>query len=636
MGLPIFNIGGLASGLDTAAMIDALVEVEQIPVQQLEARQADYQAKDSAWQTISTRFSAIRSALSAIDSESDLNKLVTAASSDDTIVLATPTGAADPGSISFTVDALAANHQTASDTNFTGGDALVGAGTFTITVGGSDHVVTADATTTLNGLSQQINALGIGVTASVISVDGTNSKLVLSSDDSGLSNVFTTSSTISSLGSTSIVQQGADAQLTVGSGPGALTITRATNTITDLVNGVTLDVKQTSASPITVTVGRDLDATAEKVSELVTAINSALSTLADYTRYEATSDTAGVLVGDSAARDLAFQLRSALSSVVNEQSGDYAVPSAIGISLNRSGTFNFNETKLREALEADWDAVAGLFTVSGSAVDSRLSHVSKGSGTVDGAYEVVVTQAASQADVTGSAYFAWFFDRSFDVTYGTTTTTVDIPAWASVNAAVDQINSDLDAAGITAVRASVEDIGAGNNGIKLSTTAYGSAESFIVSAGAPFGLGGTHTGTDVAGTIGGEAATGTGQQLVADAGDPTGLRVRVTATAAEISGAGGSLSLGDVVISSGMMGALDGLLDAAEGSGGKIARARDLWQAQIDAAEDRIETLLDRIDRKEALLVKQFAALESAMSTLSSQAAWLAAQLGTASSGQSG
>lgn len=636
MGLPIFNIGGLASGLDTASMIDALIEVEQIPVQQLEARQAEYQAKDSAWQTVSTRFSAIRSALDAIDSESDLNKLVTAASSDDTVVLATPTGSAVPGSITFVVDALAANHQVASDTNFTGGDALVGAGTFTITKGGTDHVVTATASTTLSEMAQEINALDIGVTASIVSIDGTNSKLVMSSDNSGLANTFTTSSTIAGLSSTSIVQQGADAQLTVGSGPGALTITRATNTITDLVDGVTLDIKQTSATPVTITTGRDLDATVEKVSELVTAINSALSTLADYTRYDATSDTAGVLVGDAAARDLAFQLRSALSSVVNEQSGDYAVPSAIGISLNRSGTFDFNETKLREALEADWDAVAGLFTVSGSAVDSRLSYVSKGSSTVDGTYDVTVTQAAAQAETTGSAFVTRPFDRTFDVTYGTTTTTVEIPGWASVNAAVDQINNDLDAAGISGVRASVEDLGGGDDGIKLATTAYGSAESFIVSGGAPFGLDGTYTGADVAGTIGGEAATGTGRLLVADAGDPTGLMVKVTATAAEISGAGGSLSLGDVVISSGMMGALDGLLDEIEGAGGKIARARDLWQAQVDAAEDRIETLLDRIDRKEALLVKQFAALETAMSTLSSQAAWLAAQLGSTSTGQSG
>ena len=200
-----------------------------------------------------------------------------------------------------------------------------------------------------------------------------------------------------------------------------------------------------------------------------------------------------------------------------------------------------------------------------------------------------------------------------------------------MSAAVDQINSDLDSAGITQVRASVEDIGGGNQAIGLATTSYGSGESFIVS-GAPFGLNGTYTGTDVAGTIGGEAATGSGRTLIADSGSPEGLQVLITATQSEVSGAGGSLSLGDVVLSSGMMGALDTFLDAAEGAGGKIARARDAWQSQITLADERIEILEDRIDRKEALLVKQFAALETAMSTLSSQAAWLASQLGAQSS----
>jgi flagellar hook-associated protein 2 len=628
MTLPTLQIGGLASGLDTNAIIAGLIEVEQIPVQQLEARKAEYSAKDAAWQTINTRFSAIRSALDAVDSLTDLNKLVSAASSNESAVLASPTGAATPGTVSFTVDALAANHQVASTTNFTGGDALVGAGAFTITIDGVDHTVTAMASTTLNELAQSINALGVEVAASVISVDGTDHKLMLTADDTGLSGAFTTSGTIASLTTTSVVQQAADAQMTLGSGAGALTITRSSNTVTDLVSGVSIELKETTTSAVTITIARDVDAGVEKVKGLVDAVNSALTTMADYTRYDSVSETAGILAGDSAARSLAFDLRSALSSVVNQESGEYAVPSSIGISLNRSGTFDFDETKLRGAMESDFDAVAQLFTVSGGAVDGRLSYVSKTAATVDGAYEVVVTQAATQAEATGSAYFGWFFDRSFDVTYDGNTTTVTVPGFASLTAAVNQINSDLDAAGITQVRATVESIGGGDQAIKLATAEYGSGSSFLVEASAPFGLGGTHTGADVAGTIGGQAATGTGQLLTASGGDPEGVQVSVTATAAEVAAAGGSLSLGDVVISSGMMGALGGLLDEAEGSGGKIARARDLWQAQVDLADERIETLLDRIDRKEALLLKQFAGLESAMATLSTQAAWLSSQLG--------
>ena len=83
MAVPLFNIGGLASGLDTSAMITAILDVERIPIQQLEARKGDHQVEDNAWQAINTRYSAIRTALNDLDSASDLNKLATASSSNE-------------------------------------------------------------------------------------------------------------------------------------------------------------------------------------------------------------------------------------------------------------------------------------------------------------------------------------------------------------------------------------------------------------------------------------------------------------------------------------------------------------------------------------------------------------------------
>ena len=79
MAVPLFNIGGLASGLDTSAIISSLIEVERIPVQQLESRKSLFNARDAAWQDLNTKFSAIRTALDALKTQDDLNKLVTAA-----------------------------------------------------------------------------------------------------------------------------------------------------------------------------------------------------------------------------------------------------------------------------------------------------------------------------------------------------------------------------------------------------------------------------------------------------------------------------------------------------------------------------------------------------------------------------
>jgi len=68
-------------------------------------------------------------------------------------------------------------------------------------------------------------------------------------------------------------------------------------------------------------------------------------------------------------------------------------------------------------------------------------------------------------------------------------------------------------------------------------------------------------------------------------------------------------------------------VDAAEGIDGSIARARDRWQNQIDFMDDRIADFEDRLDRKEAALIRQFSALEVSLQSLSSQSAWLASQV---------
>ena len=147
MTLPTLQIGGLISGLDTNAIIAGLIDLERLPIQTLENRRSVYEAKDSAWQDINTRLSAVRTAFNAINDSSDFDKLVTAASSNEAAVSGAPTGSATPGTITFAVNQLATTHRVGSTAAFSGADALVGAGDFTISMGGSDSVVTASAST---------------------------------------------------------------------------------------------------------------------------------------------------------------------------------------------------------------------------------------------------------------------------------------------------------------------------------------------------------------------------------------------------------------------------------------------------------------------------------------------------------
>lgn len=632
MAVPLFNIGGLASGLDTNAIISSILDVERIPIEQLESRRVDHQIEDNAWQSIKTRYSAIRTALDAISSQSDFNKFAIATSSNTAAVTATATGEVTPGSVSFTVDKLAANHQTASDTNFSGSDALVGAGDFTITIDGTDHTVTAAADTTLGQLASAINGLGAGVSASVISVDGTNYKLLLSADNTGAADVFTTSGTVASLATNNVIQQGQDAEITIGSGMSALTLSRSTNTITDLIDGVSIQLAQTSASAVTVSTTRDVDAAITAITDLMNEVNSTLATLADLTSYNTETETGGPLVGNGTARALALELRSAISSFVNTNSGTYPMAASVGISLNRDGSFDIDESKLRTALESDFDTVISTLVEGGTAADSRLSFVASSTSTVEGDYAVVVTQAATRASATSSAYVAPGSDTTFQVVVnGSTSVDVSVTTGQAIADVVDAINTALEGAGATTVTATAVNV-SGTDYIQLDHASYGSSATIEV-IGDPFGLAGTYSGTDVAGTIGGEAATGSGQALTASSGDPEGLIIKVTATDAEVTGAGGSLSLGSISFSRGVLGSLDLMVGYAEESGGSIERARDLTASQIDLIDDRIEVLEDRLDRREAMLIRQYAALETAMATLQSQAQWLSSQLAALSGG---
>ncbi len=624
MAVPLFNIGDLASGLDTSAMITAILDVERIPIEQLEARKSGHQVEDNAWQAINTRYSAIRTALDDLDSASDLNKFAVASSSNESAVSVSVTGAPATGTTSFTVDSIALNHQLSSNTNFTGSDALVGAGDFIITKGGVDHTVTATADTTLGQLAAEVNSLGIGVSASVISVDGTDHKLILSSDETGDVNTFTTSGTVTSLGTVDILQQGVDAQITLGSGASALTLSRSSNTITDLIPGVSIELTGTTTSAVSISTQRDIDGTVDAISNLMSEINSTLDTIAAATRYSPEANSGGPLVGNSTARSLAIDLRSAISSVTKSDA-TYPIASSVGVSLNRDGTFDVDESKLREALEADYEAVVDLLVEGGSSSDSRATFVAASEATVEGSYGVVITQAAARAQATSSVFASPGSDSTFQITVGSEIVDVSVTAGQTITEVVQAINSALEDAGVSAVSASEVNV-SGSDYIELNHVGYGSGAQFEV-VGDPFGLAGTYTGVDVAGTIGGEAATGSGRSLTASAGDPEGLILTISATAAQVSGAGGSLSLGDLNFNRGVFGTLDKTIGYAEGSGGRISRAQDLAASQIDLINDRIEVLEDRLDRRELLLIKQYAALETAMSSLQAQSSWLTSQL---------
>ncbi|MEO1062695.1 MAG: flagellar filament capping protein FliD [Actinomycetota bacterium] len=615
MTTPTFNFGGIASGLDTNSIVDQLIQIERNPIVLMQQRQATFQSRADAWSSISTQMSSLRSSIDSLRDMSDFDDLISVRSSNEDAVSVTVGAGGSTGNLAFTVDQLATSHQLASTTTYTSTADSVGAGTLTISVGGVDHDIATTSGTTVENLAAQINESDIGVTANALQIDDTTVKLVLTSDATGEDNSFTATG----LGTFDIVQQGQDAIIGLGTDPlTKLEVKRSSNTVTDLVPGVDVQLKATTTEPITIDSDRDIDGSVERVQGFVDALNGVMTEIRTQTRFDEEGDNDGPLLGDGTLRGIEGELIQEVTGLIDALGTDQNYAASIGIEFTTEGVFELDTTKLREALTDDYDSVTQFFARSGDADDSRAQFGFASDSTVPGSYGVVVTQAATQASTVGSVYSAPGTDTTLTIVNNDVSVDITIGAGDAIETAISKLNTALDNAGIGSLRAS-NDGGA----IKLGQLRYGDTGSFTVSGSAGLGLDGTHTGVDAAGTIDGVAAEGSGRTLTSTSGDSEGLGVTVAVTEAELSAAGGTIDLGSMSYSRGLMGELSELISAYEGAEGELAQAQDRWTDQIDDIDTQIERYEDRLALREATIRRQFTAMETTLSNLQSQMSFL-------------
>ena len=336
------SLPGLASGLDSAALIDGLMQVEAIPQQLLQRQVTKTNTLVSALQGLNTRVAAAAERAGDISKPGALRAFITETSSD--AATATATSGAAAGRLDFTVESVASRHTLVTDA-VTEWDATEFAIT---TADGTTTAITSDSTS-LDDVVKAINAAAAGVTAVKISVgDGTH-RLQLSATDTGAEGSFTLGGT--TVGTTP-TREGADAAITLWSGTAAQQrVTSASNTFEDLMPGVNVEVSAVSATPITLTVERDTETSAKTAESLVTSVNAVLSYIRANSRVSSSGDgstTAGVLTGDSAVRSAQQRMSDAVIRPVDGRS-----PSEIGISVTRDGELTFDPEKFAAAMAAD-------------------------------------------------------------------------------------------------------------------------------------------------------------------------------------------------------------------------------------------------------------------------------------------
>ena len=155
-----------------------------------------------------------------------------------------------------------------------------------------------------------------------------------------------------------------DAQITVGSGGGAYSITSGSNVFSDVLPGVSLTAVAESATAVTVSVNRDDNATANAVDAFVQATNTMIAAIELQTKYDVANKSAAPLTADAGVRRLTDQIRAAITNAVGDAGTGLA--SSIGISVDKTGKVAFDRAKFLTAVAEDdafgpeWELLDGV------------------------------------------------------------------------------------------------------------------------------------------------------------------------------------------------------------------------------------------------------------------------------------
>ena len=388
------GIDGLASGLDTTALINQLMQVEAMPQTLLKAKVTQTQSLVSALQSLNTKIASLAEvATTAAKAESwDAVK----ATSSTTSATVTAAATAQPGTLTFTVEKVAV-----AQVSLTAAYADVGSPLTSIppavTVKKADGtLVTVSPTTgSLSDIAKALNdAADSGVKATVVRVSGGETpqyRLQLTGTSTGLAGGFEVYDGTTDAGTRidAAITVASDAEITLWKGTASeQTITQSSNTFVGLMTGVDVTVTKATAlgeDPVTITVARDDAALAKLASGLVGSLGVVLSEIASRTAVTTkvnddgtTSVSGGLFTGDGLVRGANEALATAMSSPVGASS-----PSEVGIIVGRDGTFTFDEVKVAAALAADPARVEEIVTtIAGRVAEVATSVSDKYEGTL--------------------------------------------------------------------------------------------------------------------------------------------------------------------------------------------------------------------------------------------------------------
>ncbi len=276
---------------------------------------------------------------------------------------------------------------TAQDLHLLGAETTVD-GAQTIN-GSTTQTITLRAADTLTDLQNDINNLGAGLSAEIITgSSSTPYRLALTATQSGQAgNMIVDASQIGGM-SLEEMAQGQDALLALGNASASasnapVVVSSSSNTFTGVLPGVSLQVESATGQPVSVSVGNDGTNIATNLQSFVTNYNSFRSQLTTDTAYNTTTETGAVLSNDT----VAMQLDTQLSQLLTNQfvsSGPVQSLADVGITVQSNGTLSFNQNQFESAWNADPTAVQQMFTAAKTGVSAQ--------------FDTLITQLAGPTD----------------------------------------------------------------------------------------------------------------------------------------------------------------------------------------------------------------------------------------------
>jgi flagellar hook-associated protein 2 len=405
---------------------------------------------------------------------------------------------------------------------------------------------------------------------------------------------------------------GTDARLTVD----GVAMRRPSNTITDAISGVTLNVLQAEiGTSIDLSVARDGESIRGSVDAVAKSYNALVKFVSDQ------HASGQPLASSSPLRSAMASLTNTLLSPVAGASGDFTRTAVAGLALQKDGTLALDASVFDAALTKSYADVARLFQTGGTATSSDVSYGFSTDKTKAGTYAVDITTAPKTASATGIGFSGTYVDD------GTSDTMTISEATSGASGSIQLANGDTTDVIVNKLNAMFAakkmNVAASMNGsdVVISGTQFGAAATLTVAytaggtdASAQLGIAaGIFAGVDVQGTIGGLPAIGSGRSLTGATGGATeGLAIKYVGTA---TGAMGTLTF--------MQGAAGALFNAADviarGGDGAVATQQDAIQRTITSLTTRADTVQQMLDRRRETLVAQFTAMEAAIARIQSQ-----------------